>query len=183
VCGTIGREGVVVDCAPSGTAIHTIASGVALHAVTRIAGGALVACGDRGTICIIRHDEKGKVITAHAAGKSSLRALAPFGAGFVAVGERGALVSVPHATGEALAASTEVTFASEDLSTVQTRAKFICALGALVHIASRDTIARAASAQVGGRIRDFYLDNGVIRVVSDDAAVLEAIVTGVTDAL
>ncbi len=173
-CGTIGRDGVVVDCAPSGATIHAIGRGIALHAVTRIAGGALVACGDRGTICIIAN----KSVTAHAAGKSTLRAIAPLGAGFVAVGERGAIVSVPVASGEALASATEATFAPEDLTSVQTRGKFVCALGTSVHLAATSAIGRATSSRVAGAIRDFYLDNGVVRVITDSASVLDAVITG-----
>ena len=111
------------------------------------------------------------------------RAIAPFGAGFVAVGERGALVAVATRD-ERITRDRDGdrTFASEDLTSAQTRAKFICATGELVHLASHDVIGRAASARVDantGALRDVWLDNGIVRVVTTSAAVLEAAVTAV----
>ncbi len=173
--GTLGGDGVVVDCAPSGATIHTIGRGIVLHAVTRASNNSIVACGDRGTVCIVA----GSQVHAHAAGRSSLRAIAPYGNGFVCVGERGALVTVSEPTPTALAAATELTFATEDLSTVRTRAKFVCALGTRVHLASLDTLGRAASSdpsELAASIRDIYLDNGVVRAVVASAAVLDAAV-------
>ena len=170
--GTIGRDGVVVDCAPTGTTVHVIGSSLAMHAVTRASSGAIVACGARGTVCSIASSR----VFAHAAGKSALRAIAQFGAGFACVGERGALVAVSSL--DALATATEATLATEDLVSVSTRARFVGACGARVHVSAVGEINRTASAALDATsARVVYLDNGVVRVIADNAAVLEATIS------
>jgi len=166
--GSIGDEGVVVDCPPSGAVVHVIGRGIGMHAVSR-ASGALVACGDRGTLCVIAQGR----VHAHVAGKSALRALAPLGDGFVAVGDGGALAWASRATGEALAAATETKLGGDDLVGVRARAKWICAVGAGVHVAPLGALDRPASIASSIAVRDAWLGNGLVRVVLDDAAVLE----------
>ncbi len=168
LAGSMNGEGVVVECTPRGAAIHVIGRGVTMNAVIRV-GAALVACGDRGALCTI----SGGRVTAHAAGKSSLRALASLGGGFVAVGDGGALVLCDAPTADALSAVREVAFVSDDLFAVRTRAKWICALGASIHVAPQAALDAPASAAVDGAMRDAWLGNGVLRVVLDSAAVLE----------
>ncbi|HEY1959118.1 MAG TPA: serine/threonine-protein kinase [Polyangiaceae bacterium] len=170
LAGQIGNEGAVVECTPSGPVVHVIGRG-AMHAVTRAAGGDLVACGDRGTLCVIARG----AVRAHVAGKSALYAIAPFGEGVVAAGENGALVRATTTASDALAAATELTLAPDDFFAVRTRAKWICALGRSVHLAAEASLDAPASASVDGRaMRDAWLGNGVLRVLLDDASVAES---------
>jgi hypothetical protein len=165
--GSIGDEGAVVECAPSGVAVHPIGRGIAMTAVTRVSG-ALVACGERGTLCVVG----GGRVAAHVAGRAALCAVAPLGAGFVAVGG-GALVQAASTASDALAAATEAPFVDDELVAVRSRGRWICAVGRRVHVAELSALDRPASTEVEGTARDVWLGSGVIRVVLDDAAVLE----------
>ena len=167
--GAIGRDGVVVEHAPSGVSTHVIGRGLVMNAVTR-AAGALVACGERGTVCAVA----GGRVHAHVAGRSSLRAIAPLGGGFVAVGEGGAAVIATSVAGDGLGSAIEATLAADDLFAVRARAKWIAALGRRVHVAPLGALDQVASgAWNGADARDVWLGNGVVRVVLDDASVLE----------
>lgn len=165
-------EAVVVECSPAGVAVHPIARNRGLHAITRAQNGALVACGTSGTLCLV----EGNRVHAHVAGSAAFRAVASLGLGFVAASESGALVIAPRATSDALATLTPTPFVDDALSFVRTRAKFICAAGDSIHVARLDALAQPASVSASGVVRDVWLGNGVVRVLLDTAAVLEATV-------
>ncbi len=161
---------VIIESSPAGRVEHVIARGYEMNAVARASNGSLVGCGSRGTLCAI----VGGKVHAHIAGRASLRAIAPIGEGFVAVGDDGALVHAAAATSDAIARANESKLADDDLLFVRTRAKFICAGGRALHVASLDSLSSVATAPVSGAIRDVWLGNGVVRILLDTAAVLEA---------
>ncbi len=99
------------------------------------------------------------------------------GSGFVAVGERGALVHARDTSSDALAEATTANVDKDDLFCVRTRGRFVCAGGRDVHVLSLDALGDCATASVPGAIRDVWLGNGFVRVLLDTAAVLEAPIT------
>ncbi len=174
-----GEDGAIIESAPSGRSKHDIAHRVKMYAATRAANQAVVACGSRGTLCVIEGDR----VHAHAAGRASLRAIAPLGAGFIAVGED-MYVHAEDATSDALARATESKFIDDDLSMLRTLGKLVCAAGRRVHVAAIDAPSRVASATVTANIHDVWMglsanDVPVVRILTSDAAVLEAEITGV----
>jgi len=166
-------DGAVVECSRGTIAIHRIGRGIAMHAVARTSNGAIVACGARGTVCVI--DDKG--VHAHVAGHATLRAIAPFGDGFVAVGDNGAWVHAATATSSGIAAATERHLVDDDLASIRTMGKVFCAVGRRVHIGSMgstDAAPRPVSVHIDGIARDAWLGPDTLRVLLDNAAVLEA---------
>jgi hypothetical protein len=157
--------GVIVDASPAGPVVHVIARNRSMLGVTRTSSGVL-ACGTLGTLCAIR----GGTVQAHVAGKETLRSIAPFQDGFVAVGEHGALVH-----GRDVTTATEAKLGDDDLAMVRTRARYMCvAAASTIYVATIDTLARPGIAQTAGTIRDVWLGNGILRVLLDTAEVLEA---------
>jgi hypothetical protein len=169
LAGTRGTDdAVVVESSPAGLVERVITRGRSMLGVTRIVDGLLVACGTRGMLCGIRNGR----IYAHVAGRESLRAVAPFGQGFVAVGEKGSLVH-----GVDITRVTEGSLGEGDLSFVRARARFLCAAGgSTLYVTTIEDLARPALAMTAGTIRDVWLGNGIIRVLLDTAEVLEATV-------
>ena len=164
----VNDEAVIVESSPAGVVPFVIDRGSMLG-ITRIASGALVACGTRGTLCA-SHNNK---LHAHVAGRESLRAIAPLGLGFVAVGEKGAV-----AYGEDITRAQEAKLGDDDLSCVRARARYVCAAaGSTLYVTTIEELARPAVATTAGTIRDVWLGNGIVRVLLDTAEVLEATVT------
>jgi len=184
LAGVIGDEGVIVDH----ETIHRIGRGIVLRAVTRAGNGALVACGSRGTVCII--DERGQV-HAHVAGRSTLVAIAATDTGFIAVGDGGAVVHAASATSDAVATTKETKLVEDDLAIVRTMTKseLFCVVGHRVHIASRGGPAAHTVNVAPNTIRDAWIgrlpgDSGepdvVVRMLTGSAAVVECRVTSMT---
>jgi hypothetical protein len=179
LAGSLGDEGVVVEM---GGAIRRIGRGIIMRAVTRSRSGALVACGSRGTVCVI--DDRG--VHAHVAGRSTLVAIAALEEGFIAVGEGGVIV---HAAGATVATATETKWVDDDLTLVSSADKLFCAVGRRVHVASASggTVSQPISMSPGGSIRDAWIgvlpsEGGrevVVRVLTSSAAVVECRVSGV----
>jgi serine/threonine-protein kinase len=172
LAGTMTKEGVIVELVGAGRrpVIHHIGRGISLHGVTRARNGAPVACGTRGTVCVI--DDGGRV-HAHVAGRSTLAAIAPLGDGFVAVGTGGAIVHAPGATSDAIASATETHFVDDDLVAIHATGKLFCAVGKRVHVASVDALGRPLPVGLPGIVRDAWVGEGTIRILLDSAAVLE----------
>jgi hypothetical protein len=161
-------QAVLVESSPAGVLVYVIGRG-SLVAVTRTASGELVACGTRGMLCA----EQDKKLHAHVAGRESLRAIAPLGPGFIAVGEKGAL-----AYGTKITEAKEDKLGDDDLSYVRTRARFFgAASGSTLYVTTIEELTRPAIAMTAGTIRDVWLGNGIVRVLLDTAEVLEATVT------
>jgi serine/threonine-protein kinase len=161
-------QAVIIESSPAGVVPFVIGRGSMLG-ITRTASGALVACGTRGTLC----SSQNRKLHAHVAGRETLRAIAPIGRGFVAVGEKGAV-----AYGEDIVQAQEAKLGDEDLSCLRTRARFLCAAGAsTLYVTTIEELARPAVAMTVGTIRDVWLGNGIVRVLLDTVEVLEATVT------
>ncbi len=161
-------QAVLVESSPAGVVPFVIGRGSML-AVTRTATGTLVACGTRGTLCASQN----KKLHAHVAGRETLRAIAPLGRGFIAVGEKGAV-----AYGEDITSAQEALLHHLDLSVVRTRARFVCAAGDnRLYVTTIEELARPAMAMTAGTIRDVWLGNGIVRVLLDTAEVMEATIS------
>jgi serine/threonine-protein kinase len=158
-------QAVLVESSPAGVVPFVIGRG-SLLAVTRTASGALVACGTRGTLSASLN----RNLDAHVVGRETLRAIAPLGRGFFAVGEKGAV-----AWGDNIAEAREGKLGDEALSFVRARARFVCVASAsTLYVTTIDELARPAVAMTAGTIRDVWLGNGIVRVLLDTAEVLEA---------
>ncbi len=204
LAGVLGDEGVVVEI---GGSIHRIGRGIIMHAVTRARSGALVACGSRGTVCVIDDRESRSVaqrfeakplgglgggaphldrrVHAHVAGRSTLVAIAALEEGFLAVGEGGVIV---HASGATVATATETKWVDDDLALVNSTGKLFCAVGRRVHVAAVDggVVSQPVSMSPGS-IRDAWIgvvpsEGGsevVVRMLTSSAAVVECRVSDV----
>jgi hypothetical protein len=158
-------EAVIVESSPAGIVPTVIGRGSML-AITRIASGALVACGTRGALCATQNGSH----RAYAVNRDTLRALAPFGKGLVVVGEKG---TVAH--GDDIISMRVAKLGDEELSCVRTRGHYICAASSnTIYVTTPEEIARPAIAIAASTIRDVWLGNGIVRVLLDTAEVLEA---------
>jgi hypothetical protein len=169
LAGKLGNDATVVDRILDASKVYTIARGITMLDVAWI-DGAIVACGERGTLCII---ERGRV-HAHVAGRAALRGIAPLGSGCVAVGDDGAFVRVSAITTDALATATESHLVDDDLCAVRTHGGVVCAIGRRVHLTTRD--AAPPKSLTPGAIRDAWVGKTAARILLDNAAVLETTV-------
>ncbi len=166
--GSREDQAVLVESSPAGVVPFEIGRG-AMLGVARTTPGVLVACGTRGTLCAL---QSGK-LHAHVASRETLRAIAPLGRGFIAVGEHGAVVH-----GDDITTAREDKLGDDDLSIVRTRARYLCvASGSTLYVTTLEDLSRPAIAVVAGTIRDVWLGNGVVRVLLDTAEVLESTIT------
>ncbi len=180
LAGTDKRTGdaVVVERTREDRRAYPIAARRSLFDVTRT-GGTLVACGEKGSFCLIA---RGKV-HARVLGHSALRALAPFGAdGVVAVGDDGAFLRLDHATAEALASATPTRVGADDLflACADVEREIACGIGRRnnAYLSFADAPVEAVPLDVRSAIRAAWLGGGKLRLLLDDASVLEAPVSG-----
>ncbi len=180
--GVTANEGVVAVCAEGTVTIHHIGRGIEMHGVARAPNGAIIACGTRGTVCVI--DDRG--VHAHIAGRATLRAITPIGEGFVAVGDDGAMVYAPAATSVGVASAAEQRFVAvggarldDDLTAVRASlgpppGTLACALGRRVHIGDPLGGVPVLTVRVEGIVRDAWMaPSGAIRILLDNASVIE----------
>ena len=169
-------DAVVVERTRDDRRAYPIAARRVLFDVTR-AGGTLVACGEKGSFCLIA---AGKV-HARVLGQASLRALAPLeGGGVVAVGDDGVFVRLEQATPEALSSAVRSRVGSDDLFLVCAAGDTVCAIGRhntiYVSVAGGPVVASPVSLR--SAVRAAWLGDGALRLLLDDASVLESRLSG-----
>ncbi len=99
--GLASGDGAIVHVTPGRTTAYPVGRNVSLFAITRAASGAVVACGERGAMCVL---ESTGQIHARSATGANLTALGGVGSGAMAVGREGTVVYLADATAQGLGA-------------------------------------------------------------------------------
>ena len=102
--GLQGGDGAILHWSPQRVGVYPVGRNIAPFAVTRANGGAAVACGERGAICVL--DPFGGT-HARTTGRANLGAIAALaGDGVVAVGREGTMVHLEACTAHGIASAT-----------------------------------------------------------------------------
>jgi serine/threonine-protein kinase len=175
--GLVSGDGAILHVTPARTTAYPVGRNVSLFAITRARDGAVVACGERGALCVL--DAQG-AIHARPSVSTNLSAVAPVGAGAIAVGREGTAVFLPDTTAAGVAGALIQKLAGPsgpvDLTAIAvspTGHVWVGGQGCLFAGAPNDLRLVAAGGSLDAPIVAIWAGEGRARILLENAAILE----------